>query len=268
MFFSINFKKSLGQNFLVDQNIINKIIKIQNIEKKQTILEIGAGNGNLTNAIASMKPKKIYAIEKDKELYGYLKERFKNYTNVKIINDDIFNIIKKTNIEKNIIVYGNLPYNISTQILTSLIMIKKWPPWYKSLILMFQKEVADRIIAKKNTKEFSRLTVMSNWRFDIKKHFDISKNCFFPKPKINSTILSFTPKTKNVFDIKNPKNLETVTRILFSNRRKMINKNFLKLFEGDKTVAKKLNLNLTQRPGELSNETFYKITKKYEFLVN
>ena len=112
MFFSINFKKSLGQNFLVDQNIINKIIKIQNIEKKQTILEIGAGNGNLTNAIASMKPKKIYAVEKDKELYEYLKERFKNYTNIKIINDDIFNIIKKKKLGNNIIVFGNLPYNI------------------------------------------------------------------------------------------------------------------------------------------------------------
>ena len=266
--FSIIPKKNLGQNFLVDQNIINKIVKIEKIEKKQIILEIGAGNGNLTKVIADMRPKKIYAIEKDKKLSSYLKERFKNCANVKIINDDIFNIINKQNLEKNIIVFGNLPYNVSTQILASLIMIKIWPPWYKSLILMFQKEVADRITAKKNTKEFSRLTVLSNWRFDIKKHFNISKNCFFPKPKINSTILSFTPKSKNVFDIKNPKNLETVTRTLFSNRRKMINKNFLKLFNGNKSIAKNLNLNLTLRPGELSNEMFYKITRKYEVLMN
>ena len=103
---------------------------------------------------------------------------------------------------------------------------------------------------------------------DIKKHFDVSKNCFFPRPKVNSTILSFKPKKNNFFYLKNPKNLEKITQVLFSNRRKMINKNFLKLFAGDETIAKKLNLNLTQRPGELSNETFYKITKKYEVLVN
>ena len=100
-----------------------------------------------------------------------------------------------------LIVFGNLPYNISTQILISLIMLKKWPPWYELLIFMFQKEVADRIIAKPNTKEFSRLTVLSNLRLDIKKHFDVSKNSFFPKPKINSTVLSFRPKKSTSLDM-------------------------------------------------------------------
>ena len=268
MGFFIVSKKSLGQNFLIDKNIINKIVKIENIEKNHTILEIGAGYGNLTQAIADMNPQKIYAIEKDRKLSVHLEKRFKNYNNVKIINDDIFSIINNETLGKNIIVFGNLPYNISTQILASLVMIKVWPPWYKSLILMFQKEVADRIIAKRNTKEFGRLSVLSNWRFDIKEHFGVSKNCFSPKPKINSTVLSFKPKNKNIFNIKNPKNLETVTRLLFSNRRKMINKNFLKLFNGNKSIAQKLNLDLHLRPGELSNEMFYKITKKYETLID
>jgi len=146
-------------------------------------------------------------------------------------------------------------------------LLEKWPPWYEILIFMFQKEVADRILAK-NIKDFGRLSILCNWRLDIKKHFDVSKNCFTPKPKINSTILSFTPKKKNLFNIKNPKHLETVTRVLFSSRRKMINKNFVKLFGHDRSVAKDLNLNLNQRPEELSNEMFYRIAMKYEKLFN
>ena len=259
-------KKSLGQNFLIDQNIINKIIKIGKIAENKTVLEIGSGYGNLTRKIANMKPKKILAIEKDKKLALFLKNIFKDFKNIKIINNDIFNIIENKNLGQNTIVFGNLPYNISTQILASLILLEKWPPWYEILIFMFQKEVADRILAKKNIKDFGRLSILCNWRLDIKKHFDVSKNCFSPKPKINSTVLSFIPKKNNVFKIKNPKHLETVTRVLFSNRRKMIKKNFIKLFGHGKSVAKDLNLNLNQRPEELSNEMFYRIAMKYEKL--
>ena len=147
-------------------------------------------------------------------------------------------------------------------------MLKDWPPWYDSMILMFQKEVADRIIAKNKSKMFGRLSVLCNWRLDIKKHFDISKNCFLPKPKINSTLLSFTPKKINDYIIKNPKNLENITRILFSSRRKMINKNFSKLFKNYTQVANDLNLNLKQRPEEISSDMFYKIAIKFENLVN
>ena len=261
-------KKSLGQNFLIDNNIINKIVKIGNINKNKTVMEIGCGYGKLTKAIALMSPKKIFAIEKDKKLALFLKNKFKNFNNIKIINRDVLNIIKENNLEQNIIVFGNLPYNVSTKILASLILLKKWPPWYEILILMFQKEVAERIIAKTQTKEFSRLSVLSNWRLEIKKHFNVSNNCFFPKPKITSTMLSFKPKKNNQFNLKNPKNLEKVTRVLFSNRRKMINKNFNKLFKQNELVAKNLNINLNQRPEELSNEMFYKITLQYEKLFN
>ena len=261
-------KKSLGQNFLVDKNIINKIIKIGNINNSKIVMEIGAGSGNLTKAIFSMKPKKILAIEKDKKLSLFLKKRFQDYKNIKIINRDILSIIEENNSENNVIVFGNLPYNISTKILASFIMLKKWPPWYDVLILMFQKEVAERIIAKSQTREFGRLSVLANWRLEIKKHFHISKNCFFPKPKISSTLLSFRPKRLNPFILKNPKNLEIVTRILFSNRRKMINKNFNKLFKKKISIVKNLNINLSKRPEELSNEVFYKIALQYEKLLD
>ena len=261
-------KKSLGQNFLIDKNIINKIIKIGNISNNKTIMEIGAGYGNLTESIAWMNPKKIWAIEKDKKLSFVLIEKFQSKKNIKIINEDILNIIRNKNIDKNLLVLGNLPYNISTQILASLVTLKKWPPWYDFLIFMFQKEVADRIIAKPNTKEFSRLTVLSNWRLDIKKHFDVSKNCFFPTPKVNSTILSFRPKKNNFIKLKNPKNLEKVTQILFSNRRKMINKNLKKLFNEKLFMLNDLNIDFKKRPGELNIDIFYKITERYEKLLD
>ena len=264
----MSLKKSLGQNFLIDQNTIDKIVKIGKIEKNKTILEIGSGNGSLTKKITNMNPKKIIAVEKDNKLASLLKNNFNNFKNVKIINDDIFNVIRNNNLEQNTIVFGNLPYNISTQILASLVLLERWPPWYEVMILMFQKEVANRILAKKNTKDFGRLSILCNWRLNIKKHFDVSKNCFFPKPKVNSTVLSFRPKKNINFNIKNPRNLEMITRVLFANRRKMINKNFTKLFMNDKLVAKDLNLDLNQRPGELSNEMFYKIVMKYEKLFN
>ena len=228
-------KKSLGQNFLIDNNIINKIVKIGNVDKNKTVMEIGAGYGSLTKAIAYEKPKKIFAIEKDKKLVLFLKNKFKNHNNIK---------------------------------LASLILLKKWPPWYGILILMFQKEVAERIMAKTQTKEYNRLAVLSNWRLEIKKHFNVSNNCFFPKPKITSTVLSFIPKKNNQFSLKDPKNLEKITRVLFSNRRKMINKNFNKLFEQNQSVSRNLNINLNKRPEELSNEMFYKIAAQYEKLSN
>ena len=259
-------KKSLGQNFLIDQNIINKIIKIGNIKEEKNILEIGAGYGSLTQKILEKKPNLLFAVEKDKKLALFLEKKFKKLSEVSVINDDIINIIKNKNLGKNIIVFGNLPYNISTQILATLLLLEKWPPWFDILIFMFQKEVANRIIAKKKSKDFGRLSILSNWRCDVKKHFDVSKNCFSPKPKISSTVLSFKPKKNNKFYIKNPKHLETVTRILFSNRRKMINKNFIKLFNNNKSVANELDLNLNLRPEELSAEMFYKIAIKYEKL--
>ena len=149
----IKAKKSLGQNFLIDDNILKKIIEITEIENK-SILEIGPGTGNLTSHILKKNPKKFFAIEKDKNLFNQLENTYKNNDNIKLINGDVLNLLNKNNFKNNMVVFGNLPYNISTQILISLLLTNKWPPWYQTLILMFQKEVAQRIIAKKNTKEF------------------------------------------------------------------------------------------------------------------
>ena len=258
-------KKSLGQNFLNDQNIIKKIIDIGDISENDNILEIGPGTGNLTNEIIKKKPRKILVIEKDKNLSSNLFNRFKD--KIEIFNEDILKFDSKKLPKEKLIIFGNLPYNISSQILVKWIISDKLFNSSFKLIFMFQKEVADRIISRTNDKNFGRLSVISNWRFNITKHFDISKSCFFPIPKVESTLLSFEPKKKFIkFD--NSKNLEFITRVFFSNKRKMINKAYKNVFKDNKDIAKSLNLNLNERPAKLTCEDYYNLTKSFEKLKN
>ena len=256
-------KKSLGQNFLIDKNIINKIIKLANI-KNNNIVEIGPGTGNLTQKIIDEGPASLILIEKDENLVKNLELTNKKYKNVDIYNKDIMRFDIESVLKKNSIIIGNLPYNISSQILVNLIKFKNWYPKYNKLILMFQKEVADKILAKYNTKSFGRLTVISNFRLKVLDHFNVSKNCFYPKPKVESTVLVFEPLENNNFKIKNIKNLEKVTHTFFSNKRKMINKGFAKLFKNPTDVSKILNINLSMRPSELAESDYYKITEYFE----
>ena len=175
-------KKSLGQNFLIDKNIINLIVDLGKINQHDTVLEVGPGTGNLTEAILLKKPKKLIVIEKDKNLASALEKKFKN--NITIINDDILEINENYIANKPMTIYGNLPYNISTQILAKWIKNNKFNSITKKLILMFQKEVADRIIADTNEKAYGRLSILSCWKTKIKKIIDINPRSFYPSPKI------------------------------------------------------------------------------------
>jgi 16S rRNA (adenine1518-N6/adenine1519-N6)-dimethyltransferase len=258
----IKAKKSLGQNFLVDRNILEKITNTTQITDK-IILEVGPGTGNLTSFILKKKPKKIFVIEKDENLADHLKETFNNQ--LTIINDDILKINESSLFESKVTVFGNLPYNISTEILSKWITNSKEDLWFNNLILMFQKEVADRIIAKFNTSNYGRLSIISNWKLNVEKICDIKPESFSPRPKIDSSLLFFSPK-KDFFKIKNPKNLEKVTRIFFNHRRKMIKKPFNQLFNGNEKVLDELNINLNLRPQNLDFNTYYKLTEAYEKL--
>ena len=258
----IRAKKSLGQNFLIDKNILNQIVNSVDIENK-SILEIGPGTGNLTKYILNKKPKKFTVIERDNDLISVLKEKFKE--NINIIHDDILNIDESSIFNERVIVFGNLPYNISTEILSKWIINLKNNFWFESLVLMFQKEVADRIIASNNNSNYGRLSILANWKLIIKKICDIKPTSFSPKPKIDSSLLLFTPK-KNFYKIKNPKNLEIITRIFFNNRRKMIKKPFNQIFNGDLRILEKLKIDLNLRPQNLNFETYYKLTEEFENL--
>ena len=258
----IKAKKSLGQNFLVDRNILEKIVNVTQITDK-TILEVGPGTGNLTSFILKKKPKKIFVVEKDENLANHLEETFKN--RITIINDDILKINESSLFESKVTVFGNLPYNISTEILSKWITNPTEDFWFNNLILMFQKEVADRIIAKFDTSNYGRLSIISNWKLNVEKICDIKPECFSPRPKIDSSLLFFSPK-KDFFKIKNPKNLEKVTRIFFNHRRKMIKKPFNQLFNGNQKVLDELNIDLNLRPQNLDFNTYYKLTEAYEKL--
>ena len=258
----IRAKKSLGQNFLTDRKVLEKIVNSAAIKDK-TILEVGPGTGNLTSFILKKKPKKVYVIEKDDDLAKILDETFKDQLTV--INDDILNLNENLFFKENVTVFGNLPYNISTEILSKWIINLKENSWFNYLVLMFQKEVADRIIAKSNTSSYGRLSILSNWKLNIKKIFDIKPESFSPKPKIDSTLLLFTPKNK-FFKINDSKNLEKVTRIFFNQRRKMIKKPFNQLFNGDQKILKELKIDLSLRPQNLDFNTYYHLTSLYENL--
>ena len=255
-------KKSLGQNFLIDRSILKKISEITPIKDK-IVLEVGPGTGNLTTFILKKTPKKLIVVEKDNELATNIAEIFKDQLTV--INDDILNIDEKSLSSEKITVFGNLPYNISTEILSRWIVNLKTDFWFDHLVLMFQKEVADRIIADFNTSYYGRLSILSNWKLNITKICDIKPESFSPRPKIDSSLLFFSPK-KNFFKINDPKNLEKITRVFFNHRRKMIKKPFNQLFNGNKKVLEKLKINLNLRPQNLNIETYYKLTNEYENL--
>jgi 16S rRNA (adenine1518-N6/adenine1519-N6)-dimethyltransferase len=158
-----------------------------------------------------------------------------------------------------------LPYNISTEILSKWITNLSGEFWFESLVLMFQKEVADRIIAESNTSKYGRLTILSNWKLNIKKIMDIKPESFSPRPKIDSSLLLFTPR-KNFFVLKDAKNLEMITRVFFSQRRKMLKKPFNQIFKSAKSVSEKFNIDLNLRPQNLEPEMYFKLVKEYESL--
>mgnify|MGYP001202802854 FL=1 len=256
-------KKSLGQNFLIDNNIINKIINLVKLDN-ENIVEIGPGTGNLTKKIMEQNVKNLILIEKDQKLSINLKNNLSTHNNLKFYNEDILKFDLEKNIKNNSIIIGNLPYNISSQILVKLIKFKNWLPKYKKLILMFQKEMADKILAKYGTSDYGRLAIITSARLKIIDHFNVSPNSFYPAPKVKSTVLVFEPIINSDLKIKNIENLEKISHIFFSKKRKMINKAFKQIFKRPLEVAQRLNINLNLRPNELTENEYFKIIKYFE----
>ena len=254
-------KKSLGQNFLIDNNIIKKIINIIDIENKN-IIEIGAGKGALTNEIVKKKPKSLSIIEKDFYLSKELNLKYKNNKIVKIYNFDVLKLNIEKLCRKNSVIFGNLPYNISSQILVKILKFKKWPPKFTDLILMFQKELGEKILGKFPSANYGRLSILTSYRLKILKKFLVSPSCFLPKPKVTSLVIHFKPQLSTII-LKDISNLEKITNIIFSNKRKMINKNIKKILS-KKDILLINNLKLNSRPTEIEPEIFYKIAKLYE----
>ena len=255
-------KKSLGQNFLIDKNIVKKIVNLKNI-KNRHVIEIGPGRGSLTSEILNESPKSLVLIEKDLELYQRLKNLYKNSKIVKVFCDDILNFDFEKIKNKNLIVFGNLPYNISSQILIKFIRFKDLKIKFDDLVFMFQKELGEKIFGFYSSPNYGRLSIIRNYKLKIIKKFLVSPNCFFPKPKVISMVIHFKPKNTQRINIKKILNLEKITNIFFSNKRKMINKNIKKILN-ENQIKKIPGLKLNHRPSDLKPEVFYKITELFE----
>jgi 16S rRNA (adenine1518-N6/adenine1519-N6)-dimethyltransferase len=255
-------KKSLGQNFLIDKNIIDKILNLTKI-KNRDIIEIGPGKGALTEEILKREPKSIKIIEKDTRLAEKLKQKYSINKSIKIYNEDILKFDIEKICKKNSAIFGNLPYNISSQILVKVLKLKKWPPSLNDVVFMFQKELGEKIISKFPSPNYGRLSILTNYRLNVIEKFLVSPNCFRPRPKVISMVIHFKIKKEKLTNIKNIDNLEKVTNIFFSNKRKMINKNIKKILS-ESQIKKISDLQLNLRPADIKPAIYYKITQLYE----
>ena len=253
-------KKSLGQNFLTDKNIIKKIVNLTKIRNRD-IFEIGPGNGALTEEILKRNPKSLSVIEKDFDLAEKLKKKYFDNKIIKVYRGDILKFNAEKIINKNSSIFGNLPFNISSQILVKFLKFNQWPPKFKELIFMFQKELGEKIIGKFSSSKYGRISILTSYRLNVINKFLVSPNCFFPKPKVTSMIIQFRPKKQKIN--LNINNLEKITQVFFSTKRKMINKNINRLL-GKNKINKISNLNVNLRPSDIQPEMYYKITKLYE----
>tara|TARA_B100000989_G_scaffold293036_1_gene269843 strand:+ start:554 stop:1279 length:726 start_codon:yes stop_codon:yes gene_type:complete len=229
-------KKKFGQNFLIDKNITNKIVSlINNFSLK--ILEIGPGDGKLTAHIIKKKPKILDIVEIDKDLIEILNFNFQKYQFVNIFNEDVLKFKIETDYD---LIISNLPYNLSSKILEKMIFLEKKP---KTMILMFQKEFADRLLSK----DLNSINSLINCFFKINFKFNVSKNCFRPVPKVESAVLKFEKLKNNLIKKDEIKNFITFKRYIFSYKRKSLRK-ILKKYDIKDSIklnlrAEKLGLN-------------------------
>jgi 16S rRNA (adenine1518-N6/adenine1519-N6)-dimethyltransferase len=258
-------KKALGQNFLLDSNIVDKIMRLSLKEQgldsleNHNVIEIGPGPGGLTQAILRCNPKELKVIEMDERCLNILAEIKECYPQLSIINGDALKFLWQENYEQNgeCHVVSNLPYNISVVLLCNwLVNIK----WYKSLTLMFQKEVADRIVANPDSKDYGRVSVISQLQCDVVRLFDLSPTCFVPQPKIWSSVLLFKPKSEAI-DGKVLEKVEYLTGLSFSQRRKMIRQS-LKSVNNIMQILEELQIDPTLRAENLTPQNYLDIAKR------
>tara|TARA_B000000437_G_scaffold8636_1_gene7488 strand:+ start:532 stop:1386 length:855 start_codon:yes stop_codon:yes gene_type:complete len=257
-------KKKLGQNFLHDKNIISSIVNKANIEDED-IIEIGPGPGILTESILNNKARSLLAIEKDDSFEVNLKKIRSNYRdNFDYLINDVIDFDFKKLAKKNYKFVSNLPYNISVPFILKMIRIRKIIPW-KEMILMVQKEVAERITAKINTKNYGRLSIMVNLNNDVKKLLNVKPSSFIPRPKVDSTVIKISPKNKDI-NI-NTEIFENIVKTCFSQRRKKVKNNLDQLNINTISLLELSNIDPDIRAENIDIEGFIRISRNYEELI-
>ena len=257
-------KKKLGQNFLHDKNIISSIINNVNV-KDEDIIEIGPGPGILTENILKNKARSLLVIEKDDSFEVNLKKIKNKYKdNFTYLIHDVIDFDFNKLIKKEYKIVSNLPYNISVPFILKMIKIRSVISW-KDMILMVQKEVAERITANIGTKNYGRLSIMVNLNNDVKKLLNVKPSSFIPKPKVDSTVIKISPKNKNL-NI-NEEIFEKIVKICFSQRRKKIKNNLDQLNTNTSLLLELSNIDPDIRAENINIEGFLRISKNYEKLT-
>ncbi len=259
--YGLRAEKSLGQNFLLDLNLTGRIARCAGNLEGETVLEIGPGPGGLTRAILSAGVDQLIAIEKDTRCLDLLAEVSADYDDrLTVHNEDALEIAEEDILETKAHIIANLPYNVATPLLIKWL---KKRHLFKSMTLMFQKEVADRIVADPRTKAYGRLSILSQWLCDTSKQFDISPKAFVPPPKITSTVIKLVPLDQPRFEAKQEV-LEKVVAAAFGQRRKMLRASLKSLGGNPEEKLEKAGIKPTSRAEELTVEDFCALARAYE----
>ena len=252
-------KKSLGQNFLFDLNLTRRIARSAAPLEGFTIVEVGPGPGGLTRALLMEGASQVLAIERDRRTLPALAEISIAYPNrLDVIAEDALAMNWSSTIKGPAKIVANLPYNVATTLLTGWLTQAAWPPWFSSLTLMFQKEVAERIVAKPGGKDYGRLSVLCQWRCEVRKLFDVNRSAFTPAPKVTSSIVQLVPR-QSIDASCDVKDLEKITAAAFGQRRKMLRSSLKSAFEAPENILNELGISPELRAEQLQVSDFVRL---------
>jgi 16S rRNA (adenine1518-N6/adenine1519-N6)-dimethyltransferase len=256
-------KKSLGQNFLLDLNLTVRIARVAERLDGTTVVEVGAGPGGLTRALLSLGAGKVIAIERDERALAALNEIAARYPGkLEIVSGDALRFDMRAHLAgTRARVVANLPYNIATALLIDWLTAEPWPPWYDMLVLMFQREVAERIVAKVGAKAYGRLAVLAGWRCEGKIIFDVAPSAFVPQPTVTSSVVRLLPRSEPLAC--DSKTLQRVTEAAFGQRRKMLRKSLKTLGVDAGDLLAQAGIEPTARAEEISVEGFVKLANVF-----
>ena len=257
-------KKSLGQNFLLDLNLTARIARAAGPLQNVTLIEVGPGPGGLTRALLALGARRVIAIERDERAVGALAEIAAHYPGrLEVIAGDALDVDPRPLLNGGAArIVANLPYNIATPLLVAWLTVEPWPPWYDSLVLMFQREVAARIVAPPGSKTYGRLSVLANWRSETKILFDVAPSAFVPPPKVTSSLVRFVPRPKPLACDRTA--LERVTQAAFGQRRKMLRQSLKALTPDALALLAAAGLEPTARAEDIPVEGFVALARALE----
>ncbi len=257
-------RKSLGQNFLLDLNLAARIARAAGPLDGVVVVEVGPGPGGLTRALLALGAARVIAIERDARALPALQEIATHYPGrLTIVEGDALTVDLRPHLESAPArVVANLPYNIATALLVGWLTVEPWPPWYDSLVLMFQREVAERIVAPSGSKAYGRLSVLSQWRAETKILFEVAPSAFVPPPKVTSAVVRLTPKPEPLPCDRMM--LERVTQAAFGQRRKMLRQSLRALSENSVALLQAAGIPQTERAEDVSIEGFVRLARLLE----